>query len=668
MSLRTVRAPAELAPIFERAEEVVSRYFACRVDDPAHGSIEICGERYVLIRAAALSVEFFSLVRSLYGRGREAEADEFARSILFDLAHTVGKGDARSFHAKMDLRDPVTRLSAGPVHFAHAGWASVEIDPSSRPVASEEFRLVYDHPYSFESGAWTDAGERPAFPVCVMNAGYSSGWCEESFGMTLVSAEILCRARGDAVCRFVMAPPDRIAALADEQRAPGDASHARIPDFFARKRIEEQLRCSRDELDLRVRERTAELERSNGLLRAEMARREAAERMLLQAQKLEAVGLLAGGVAHDFNNLLGIILTRSSLVQVRCGRADPLWREMEQIRASCRRAAALTRQLLAFSRGQEVERRSLDLNAIVGDLGKTLVPLVGEHIDVTIAAGPDVPPVEADAGQIEQVLMNLVVNARDAMPAGGRLAVETRRELIAAPTPVRTGELRPGVYAVLSVADTGTGMDDDTVSKIFDPFFTTKPEGRGTGLGLSTVYGVVRQAGGAIEVASAPGRGTTFRVFLPAGGAAPAERCASVEDAPLVPAPGRRVILLVEDEESLRQIIGEALTDAGYHVCPAECPAAALGILDARSGEVDLLLSDMVLPEMSGRVLAEAVRHRTPHVRVLLMSGYDPDRGAEDEASDGAPVLQKPFSVEQLTHRVREVLARPAGGDPLANG
>ena len=247
MALTTVGVPPELGPAFEKAEEVVSRYFRDQIRDPAHGTIEISGERYVLVRAAALSVEFFALVADLFGPGAEAEAEEFARSILFDLAHAVGKSDAKTFHAKMGLYDPIERLSAGPVHFAHAGWAKVQIQPESTPVASDEFYLCYDHPYAFESDAWLRAqrmgGARRSQPACIMNAGYSSGWCEQSFGLSLVAAEVLCRARGDDTCRFLMATPARIEARVDHFRKgsspPSSRRRLAIPDFFSRKRYED---------------------------------------------------------------------------------------------------------------------------------------------------------------------------------------------------------------------------------------------------------------------------------------------------------------------------------------------------------------------------------------------------------------------------------------------
>jgi predicted hydrocarbon binding protein len=198
-----------MEPIFAIAEEAVSRFFQSRKEDPEHGTIEIFGERYILVRAASLSVEFFALVEQLFGAGRSTEANQFARNILFDLAHALGKSDARNFHRKMNLGDPIAKLSAGPVHFSHTGWAFVDISPESRPSPNDDFYLLFDHPYSFESDAWLRAGKAGQFPVCIMNAGWSSGWCEESFGVQLVSSEVMCRAKGDDVCRFIMAPPHR---------------------------------------------------------------------------------------------------------------------------------------------------------------------------------------------------------------------------------------------------------------------------------------------------------------------------------------------------------------------------------------------------------------------------------------------------------------------------
>jgi len=651
--------PPGMEDLFERAEEVVSRYFRDRVDDPSRGTIEVFGERYVLVRAASLSVEFFSLVQSLYGEGRQKDADDFARNILFDLAHSIGASDARNFHSKMDLRDPIARLSAGPVHFAHSGWAFVDIFAESQPTADRDYCLVYDHPYSFESDAWLRAGRTASFPVCIMNAGYSSGWCEESFSIKLVASEVLCRARGDEVCRFVMAHPERIEEFVGRYRdrspdlAPRITGY-QIPDFFARKRMEEELRKSRDELEMRVRERTAQLERSNNLLREQMEQRELAERQLMQSQKLEALGRLAGGIAHDFNNVVGIVLARSEIVKRRLPSGDPLVHEVERIRGAAERAAKLTRQLLAFSRAQLLVPEVVDLGRAVADLGRTMIPLLGEDIDLAVAV-PDSPGayIEAEASQVEQMLMNLALNARDAMPGGGRIEMAVTTEEVRAERRVTTGLLQPADYVVLTVSDTGSGMDPDTLSRVFDPFFTTKPDGRGTGLGMSIVYGLVRQSGGAIHIETALGRGTRFTLYLPRSRREPPVKTVAV---PHGRTSGSETILLVEDEDDLRESLREVLEEEGYRVLDAADGAAALLVLERDGGALHLLLTDVVMPRMSGRELAMRVRETRPEVRVLFMSGWDPHASRLWRDEPGVALLPKPFTGDELTDKIRQLL------------
>jgi signal transduction histidine kinase/predicted hydrocarbon binding protein len=644
----TVRVPPEMEPLFAAAEQIVSRFFRERCDDPSRGTIEIFGERYVLVRAASLSVEFFRLVRGLYGVDREGEAEDFARNILFDLAHAVGRADAENFASKMELQDPIARLSAGPVHFAHAGWAFVDISPESRPSANDDFYLVYDHPYSFEADAWLRAGERHQAPACIMNAGYSSGWCEASFGVSLVATEILCRARGDEQCRFIMARPHKLEKYVRKyvhDRPEVSARGWTVPDFFARKRIEEELRRSHDELEVRVEERTRELRR-------EIAERESVEKQLRQAHKLEAIGRLAGGIAHDFNNLMAIVLARSSMLLRKLGN-DPMRAELESIRDAAERSATLVRQLLAFSRSEVVQRRRLDLGTTVAEMSEGLVPLIGEDVELAVNA-PSGHFIEADRGQIEQVVMNLVVNARDAMAEGGPLTVEVERIVLGTHTIVTTGPLPAGEYAVLRVGDRGVGMDEETQGKIFDPFFTTKRDGRGTGLGLSTVYGIVRDSGGGIAVSSAPGQGTTFALYFPLAATARADlqAIADASDLPM----GRESLLLVEDQEELRIAIESVLSACGYRVHAADGPTAALAMLE-RVEPVDLLISDVVMPRMGGPELAHQLRQRTPSLKVLLISGYAPDDKLRREVlSELTQLLPKPFRAEQLARKVREML------------
>jgi two-component system cell cycle sensor histidine kinase/response regulator CckA len=407
--LKTVKVPKAIEGPFTEAEEIVSKYFRERKDDPNHGTIEIFGERYVLVRAASMSVEFFRLVYELYGAGREREAEEFAHNILFDLAHAIGKSDAKNFHSKMGLDDPIARLSAGPVHFSHTGWAFVDIFAESSPTPDENYCLVYEHPYSFESDAWVRAGQKTDFAACIMNAGYSSGWCEESFGIELVSTEVLCKARGDSCCRFVMAHPRRIEQLAVSY-ATDDALRTRaafrIPDFFARKRMEEELRRAQRDLESRVEERTAEL-------------REAAMQ-LAQVHRLESIGRLAGGIAHDFNNLMAVIIGNAGLAAKQLEKDHPVRAFLGEIASAGERAASLTRQLLAFSRAQPFAPEILDLNAVVSELGRMLERLIGDDVKLVMKLDADVGLVEADRAQVEQVAVNLAVNARDAMPNGGR--------------------------------------------------------------------------------------------------------------------------------------------------------------------------------------------------------------------------------------------------------
>ena len=608
--------------VFARAEEVVSRFFSERVDDPTRGTIEIHGERYVLLRAASLSIEFFDLVRSLYGADRHAEADEFSRSILFDLAHAMGRTDAHDFHDRMQLTDPIARLSAGPVHFAHAGWAFVEISAESRPSPDADFCLVYDHPYSFESDAWVRSNRHSDVPVCIMNAGYSSGWCEESFGPKLVAAELLCRAKGDETCRFVMAPPERIsdqiaAYVAAHPDIAPRAAHFRIPDFFARQREEERLRLRQTEL----------------------------ERELRHTQKVEALGRLAGGVAHDFNNIIGVVLGQAALAQRKLGPGHPVFADLARIINAGQRAAALTKQLLTFGRSQVGRNEVLDLNVVVQETAQMIERVIGDDIVLRLTLAHDAGTVWADRSQLEQVLMNLAVNARDAMPNGGQLLIETKRGTDSSVS--------------LTVADTGVGMEEATRARAFEPFFTTK-EGAGTGLGLSTVYGIVTGAGGTISLDTSPGAGCTFRITLPRLTTRAEER---ERPAATAIGPGSGTVLLVEDRDDLRSMLLQALTLSGYEGIAARDAEHALSLLGDPTFRIDVLLTDVVMPGLSGVELGARATELRPGLKVLYMSGYAPDpRHRALFASDRAAFLPKPFTPDELTARLNELVGkRPAG-------
>ncbi|HYB71615.1 MAG TPA: GAF domain-containing protein [Candidatus Bathyarchaeia archaeon] len=376
---------------------------------------------------------------------------------------------------------------------------------------------------------------------------------------------------------------------------------------------------------------------------------------LRQAMKMEAVGRLAGGVAHDFNNLLTVITGRSALLLGRLDSGDPLRKNVEMIQKTADRAAGLTRQLLAFSRKQVLQRKILDLNATVGEMSAILRRLIGEDIDLLLTPGAGAGCVNADPGQLEQVLLNLAVNARDAMPRGGTLSVETGNVQVEPSD--RPEALPPGPYAVLRVMDTGVGMDAATQARIFEPFFTTKEPGKGTGLGLSMVHGVVRQHGGAITVRSQSGAGTTFEILLPqveapvdtGGGAEPSTAAAA----------GHETILLVEDEEEVRALAREVLERQGYTVLEAGDGMQALEIAGKEGDRIDMVLTDVVMPRMSGRELVDRVRASRPATRVLYMSGYTEDaiirHGVHDASTS---LLSKPFPPAELIRKVREILDR----------
>lgn len=507
--------------MYDEVQRLVARFFASRDEDPGAGKIEVQGERYVLVRGAALSIEFFRLVRGLFGEGRQVEADQFSRNFLYDLAHALGRADARRFHDRMALQAPLHRLMAGPVQFAFTGWATVRLLPESVLVPGPDWLVVYEHDGSFEAEAWLAAGERQGAPICIMNAGYSSGWSSESVGQPLAACELSCRARGDDACHFVMAPPEQLEARVGERLAPGaallDPVHGLpIPDFFSRKRMEEELRQAHDALEARVRERTRELEESVRHLQQERDERARLERRLAQTLKLDAIGKLAGGIAHDFGNLMTVIANRGELLE---GQVDgPTGNgHLAAIRIAAERAVALTDQLRRLSRGQQPADGLVDVGPVLVDLAGLADRGLGGRVRVQLQLVDQALPVWIDKSQLEQVILNLLVNARDAMPAGGTIQLRARavgREDL--PPAFSTGLSCPRWIRV-EVEDSGIGMSAELVDQIFDPAFTTKAEGRGTGLGLATVSSIVERGGGAIRVHSVLGQGSCFSLWLPWG-------------------------------------------------------------------------------------------------------------------------------------------------------
>jgi PAS domain S-box-containing protein len=386
------------------------------------------------------------------------------------------------------------------------------------------------------------------------------------------------------------------------------------------------------------------------------------EEQLHHSQKMEAVGRLAGGVAHDFNNLLSIIVGYSYLIHSSTDGNEALRNAADQIMSAASKAGSLTRQLLAFSRKQVLRPEVVDLNDILEGLGKMLPRILGEDIDVRMIEGPQLKHLKADPSQLEQVIMNLVVNARDAMPEGGKLTIETANVYFDEDA-ARHHNVRAGDYVLLAVSDTGHGMDEATRAQIFEPFFTTKEAGKGTGLGLATVYGIVHQSNGYIWVYSEVGHGTTFKIYFPATTAPVAQ--AHPEGAGELAACGNETILLVEDEAGVRDLLRHVLHDQGYKVLSASSGPEALRVVGQYDGPIDLLLTDVIMPEMRGQQLADELLGRFPQMAVIYMSGYT------DNALDhggvlrqGGTFLQKPFTPDEVLRRVREMLDAAASRQP----
>jgi two-component system cell cycle sensor histidine kinase/response regulator CckA len=376
---------------------------------------------------------------------------------------------------------------------------------------------------------------------------------------------------------------------------------------------------------------------------------------LQQAQKLESIGMLAGGVAHDFNNMLGVIIGFADLAMEKLDPVDPLHADLEEILKAAHRSADVTRQLLAFARRQTITPRVIDLNTTMGGMLRMLRRLIGEDVDLSWRPGAGLWPVKMDPSQLDQVMANLCVNARDAIAGVGTVTIETRNVSLDETQSAGGGDVVPGDYVLLAVSDDGRGLDKETLERIFEPFFTTKEIGQGTGLGLATVYGIVKQNDGFVNVYSEPGKGTTLEVYLPRHSGEMVG--AQVQPAPEIP-PGRgETVLVVEDEVSILQIAGRILDRLGYAVLTANTPGEAIRLAKTHAGDIHLVISDVIMPEMDGRKLVRHLLALRPDIKCLFMSGYTANvvahRGVLDE---GVHFIQKPFSAGELAVAVRAAL------------
>jgi len=780
----TVSVPDEFVELFAQTQQHVARYFADKTFAPDRGTVEISGQRYMLVRAASMSVEFYDMVRSIYGE--EAEAASVAHSLLFDVAHAMGLADAHAFAERTGLRDQMTRLAAGPMLFANAGWASVDLSPESVASLDGEYLMVYDHPYSFESDSWLKAGRSSDEPVCVMNAGYSSGWCEYGLGRPLVAVEILCRARGDDACRFVMSPPGRLEGHVEAyaQRHPEVAARiAKVatPGFFS-KRVDRQLLQANAALERLARQRADELSavheqlRQDGRLRrrteaalnvskefsqrliealpggvvhvsadgtiqhanAEASRvlgvsfdpftrryvndfaavtifedgspapaseypvskalatgqpqpgvtlgvrkpdgavswavfravpvrdpesqevtgaivtflditeRKRFEEKVRQTQKLESLGVLAGGVAHDFNNLLVTILGNTSLARNTPGVDERILPLLDEVERGARRAAELTKQMLDYAGQGKFRLQPVDLPSAVREMAKLVKSLIPTSVELHFHFQEGLPHIDADATQVRQVIMNLITNAAESIgDRPGRVVISVDQTRVTeSDLEAYTGESPPpGAYLYLDVADDGCGMDEATQARVFDPFFTTKFQGRG--LGMATVLGIVRAHAGAIRIDSREGFGTRIRVLFPADTVPP-------RAAPSAERHG--TILVVDDDPGVQKLVRRALGHRGFQILAAADGQEGVAVFEQHRDAIRLILMDMTMPRMSGVEALREIRARGGTMPILLSTGYDVG-AMGDQAQEFSGVLEKPYDVQDLWTAVERALA-----------
>jgi signal transduction histidine kinase/ActR/RegA family two-component response regulator len=649
-----VEVPAEFDEVFSRAQRHVRHYFSDRKEDPASAHIEFSGERYVLIRAASMSTEFFDLVSFLYRDRGVTAAQEVARGFLYDLAHALGKADAAAFHRRMKLVEPMEKLSAGPVQFAYTGWGVVHLLAESHPSPDESYLLIYDHEDSFEADAWIDRGKVATFPVCVMNAGYSSGWCEQSFDIPLVAAEIECRARGDRRCRFVMAPPSRIQDHLAGLQAPGSTGAVlrslEVPEFFRRKRQEDDLQFARKELERRVSARTAELEERNAELSD--ANRRLKELHLAREEFVAAI-------SHELRTPLvtGLGYVKLALEDQGLSGSEAA-AGLHVAEKNLKRLAALVENLLThhtLSRFHDAITPRLaasDIVALCRECIQDLLVRTGRPADgVRLAAPPGPIWAMADEGMIRQVVVNLLDNAHRHAGSDARMtvAVETA-----------------GKQVRLSVKDSGRGMPADVRSRATEPYFTTGASKGGIGLGLSIVRRLLEVHGSVFVLESESARGTRASFLLPIA----QQRSAREVEAASSQAPERRRaltpsgarILLVDDDTDTIGLIKLLLSRRGCEVRSTTSAEAALELL-ADVPLPDLVLVDLCLPGMNGIELCRRLKAdpRTAIVPVYMFTARAEESSRREASAAGCDgYLIKPMAVDELEAQILAVVSRKA--------
>jgi len=741
--------PKNFETLFQTAEKFVSQYFAAKQENPGEGTIDILGERYILVRASSMSVELFNIIHQLYQEHKGQKVFDVVKNLLFEIAHAIGKSDAAFFHTRNKLEDPIEKLSVGPIHFAFTGWANVKSLPKSDPQLNENYYLLYDHPFSFESDSWLKSEETPDFPVCFMNAGYSSGWCEQSFGIELVASEVLCRAKGDDRCRFIMAPPEHIRQhIANYSSSPnGQAKRITkysIPGILDRKIIEKRLQKSEEQyqvlfenandaifiitegkisdvnmvglktllldketvigksfLDLSPRIHssiepsasiwsdtyskaisgvpsifewqfsrpdgsTIDVEISLKLITKkplvvqaicrDITRRKQLENQLIQSQKMEAIGSLASGIAHDFNNILAGMLGFSSLLKIKLPKSDENVRYLERIEGAVEKAGELTRQLLSFSRKSKPISVSLDVNHHINNIIQILDRTMDKKIEVSLKLAQDLLPIDGDPGQIEQMILNLCLNASQAMPEGGIISLRT---WMLSPEEIKDDHiehLQAQDVIGIEIVDQGIGMNQGVIERVFEPYFSLREDGSGTGLGMPIVYSIVKSHRGEIKINSTPQKGTRVLLFLPA--THKPVRTEVITDSELIG--GIESILIVDDDVVILELFKEILEPLGYNILTAGDGLEAIQVFEQNVEQIDLAILNAGMPKLGGQDVFRHLVAKHAGVKVILTSGLvfsEEDRELfSQEGISG--YLHKPFKPGIACKTIREALDR----------